>query len=912
MPDWTPYVRERLVLPELTARREEELIQEIADQLDDVFESARRGGAPTEEAAAVTGGHVRDWQALRRDLLDANAASRRAPVDLWTDRSLDAAASRGVRGRIAGWIDEAQLDVLYAVRQMRAHRGFAGAALLVLALGIGANVAVFAFVNGLLLRPLPYPKPDRLVAIEETLPSDTGAVISVSYLNFVDWQARQHAMDAIALYDVANMVLTGSGEAERVYGSRASRTLFGTLGIQPALGRIFMADEDRPGGPPVVVIAYDLWQRRFSGQPVLGRSLVVDDVPRTIVGVMPAGFAFPDATALWIPAAIDPAVYPRGRHSFSCIGRLKPGATMADAATEMRGIAAQLSREYPADNEGLGAALKPLRGNLVPAQAALGFLLLMGTVAFVLLIACANLANLMLARASARGHEMAVRVALGASRARLIRQSLAESGLLAACGAGLGLLAGALGRDLLVALVPVDLPAWLAFEIDGAVVAFAVLLAALTTIIVGLVPALRSSRPAVATELAASCARMAGSRDTLRAALIALEVALATVLLVGSGLMMRSLATVLAADPGLRAANVWTGRVTLPQRSYPTADHQRAFYTRVLDQVRALPGVRHASAVSSLPMSGSATSRNVVIEGRPPAPANEEVLAVLCASMPDYFETLGIRLVRGRTFTERDGVRGTLPVAIVNETFVKRYVPPGDPIGRRISFGDGEPWMTVVGVVADVRHERLDADAEPGLFVPHHQLSADSPRGLQTGSSVTFVVRGDAAPLSLTEPIRRIVSRIDPARPLFGVRTLEQVMARSIWQSRLFTWLFGVFGAVALVLASVGVYGVISYSVTQRTREIGLRLALGAGRAQIHWMVMRHGLVMAGAGLAVGLAGATVVGRVLRSWLQEVSPTDPATYAMVTLVLLGAAAAACFMPSRRATRIDPMATLRGQ
>jgi putative ABC transport system permease protein len=816
----------------------------------------------------------------------------------------------GVMGKSpVSWLslfDNLVADLRYAVRTFRRNPVFTIGGVLTLALGIGANVAVFAFVNGLLLRPLPYPEPDRLVAIEETFPSEPGVGMPVSYLNFVDWHARQHAFAAIALYDDANMVLTGAGEAERVFGTRASAALFRGLGVSPALGRTFSPDEDRLGAPPVVVISHDLWQRRFAGEPVLGRGLVVDDVPRTIVGVMPPGFGFPDATALWIPAAIDPTEYPRGRHSFSCLARLKPGVTIADATTEMRAIAGQLAREYPADNEGVGVTLNALRGNLVPAQATLGFSLLMGTVGFVLLIACANLANLMLARAATRGQEMAVRVALGATRARLVRQSLTESGLLAASGAGLGLLAGALGRDALVALVPVNLPAWLKFEIDGTVAAFALLLAALTTMLVGLIPALRSSRPAVAPGLAASGVRVTGGRDWPRATLIASEVALAAVLLVGSGLMMRALATVLAIDPGLRAANVWSGRLAIPPVRYATANQQRAFYTQVLDQVRTLPGVRRASAVSSLPMSGSYTSRGVTIEGRPAAAPNEELLAVLCVALPDYFETLGIRVLRGRTFTDRDGLPGTLPVAIVNETFVRRYMPPGDPIGRRVSLGTGtddEPWMTLVGVVADVRHESLDADADAGLFVPYNQRPV---------SSMTLVVRAHSASFTLTEPIRRIVSRIDRDRPLFAVRTLEQVMARSIWQSRLFTWLFVVFGGVALALASIGVYSVISYSVTQRTREIGLRLALGAGQGQIRWVVMRHGLALVCVGLAAGLTGATMVGRVLRSWLQGVSPTDPVTYAMVSFVLIAAASAACFVPSRRATRIDPMATLRGQ
>ena len=804
----------------------------------------------------------------------------------------------------APWVGMA--DLRFAIRTLRRSPVFALGAVLTLALGIGANVAVFTFVKGLLLQPLPYPEPDRLVAVEDLLPGYPGEGLPVSYLNFEDWQQRQRVFSAMAIYLDAPMVLTGSGDAERAFGARVSAGLFRTLGVAPATGRTFTEEEDRLGGPPVVVISHGLWQQRFGGQPAVGRTLVVDEVPRTVIGVMPAGFDFPDATALWIPAAVDPSIYPRGRHSFSCLARLRDGVTPAAALAEMRGIARQLAAEYRADNEGVDVTLRALRGSLVPSGASRGFTLLMGTVALVLLIACANLANLMLARAATRRQEVAIRSALGASRGRIIGQALTESAVLAVAGMSLGLLAGAWGRDLLVALVPVELPAWLRFEIDGAVAAFALALAAMTTLIVGLAPAIRASRPGVSSALAASRTRIAGEGDRLRATLIVAEVALATVLLVGGGLMMRALATVLANDPGVRPANVWTARLAIPPAKYPAGDRQRAFYAETLDRVRALPGVLHASAVSSLPMAGSTTSRGIAVEGRPREAANEELLAVVCVALPDYFETIGIRLLRGRTFDARDGLPGTPPVAVVNETFVKRYLPPGDPIGRRVSLGDGtgdDPWMTVVGVTADVRHASLASSADAGLFLPYNQKPA---------AAMTLVVRTVDSPLSLTEPIRRAVAAVDRDRPLYAVRTFEQVMARSIWQSRLFTWLVGVFGAVALALAAVGIFSVISYSVTERTREMGLRLALGAAPGQLQWQVMRQGIGVSLTGLAIGLAGATAVARVLGSWLQGVSPTDPATYAAVALVLVGAAAAACVLPARRATRIDPMTALRGE
>ncbi len=797
-------------------------------------------------------------------------------------------------------VDELIHDVRYALRTFAKAPGFTAVFLLTLALGIGANVAVFALVNGLLLKPLPYAAPDRLVTIQETFAGDRANGAPVSRDNFLDWQARQRSFSAIGIYDVTNVVLAGTGEAERVPAARASAGAFRALGVAPFAGRTFADDEDRPAAAAVAVISHRLWHRRFSGQPIIGRAIVIDDAPRTVVGIMPPTFSFPDAVDVWLPVAVNAAEYPRGRRSFDCLGRLKPGATVASATNDMQGIARQLEKEDPANNQGASVMLSPLRGNLVPAQASLGFTLLLGTVGFVLLIACANLANLTLSRAAARAPEMAMRAALGASRGRLLRQSLTESGLLAGTGAALGLLAGRFGRDALVALVPVELPPWLAFEIDGRVAVFALLLAGVTTALVGLVPALRLSRPAIAPRLSAAGARVTRSRDWLRASLIASEVALATVLLVGSGLMMRALSAVLAVDPGLRAENLWSGRLARPPARYDAPEKQRAFYTDVLDRVRALPGVRRASAVSALPMSGAASFLQIsAIEGRPPASANEQFLALLCVVMPDYFETTGIQLRRGRTFEDRDGLPGTLPVAIVSDTFVRRYLPPGDPLGRRVKLGG--PWLTIVGVVADVHHMGLGEEVDAGLFVPYNQ---------QPKASMSLVVRAGVPPLTLTEPIRRAVRSIDRNRPLFAVRTLQEAMARSIWQSRLFTWLFGVFGAVALTLAGIGVYGVISYSVVQRTRELGLRLALGARQGQIHWLVMRHGIGLSGAGLAVGLAGSVLVGRLLRAWLHGVSAIDPTTYAAVPLVLAAAALAACYLPARRATRIDPMTTLR--
>ncbi len=807
-----------------------------------------------------------------------------------------------MRFRVSGLLPGIAADVRHGFRSLSRNRIFAGGAVLTLALGIGANVAVFAFVNGLLLRPLPYPDPNRLVAVEDLLSSYPGEGVPLSYWNFVDLQARQRVFSDMAVYNQAGMVLTGAREAERVVGARASAGLFRSLGVPPAMGRTFSREEERLGGPAVVVISHELWQKRFAGQDIIGRALVVDDVPRTIIGVMPAGFDFPDAVTLWIPAEVDPEIYPRGRHAFPCLARLKSGITLQTAENELRGITAQLVREYPGDNEGLSIRLQPLRGNLVPAQATLGFSLLLGAVGFVLLIACANLANLMLGRAAARSPEMAMRAALGASRGQLVRHSLIESGLLAGSGAALGLLLGAFGRDALVRLVPVALPTWLRFDIDPTVTAFALALAALTTILVGLVPALRSSKASIASGLTMSGTRVTRSRDWLRGSLIVSEVALATVLLVGSGLMMRALLIVLAVDPGLRAENVWSGRVAIPPARYGTKERQRAFYAEVLERIRSIPGVRRASAVSFLPMGGSASLRDILVEGRARRTADEELLSVVCAAMPDYFETMGIRLLRGRTFTDRDGLPGTPPVAIVNKTFASRFLPAGEPIGRRVKFGDDQ-WMTIVGVTADVRHRGMASAADAGLFLPY---------GQNPSTSMSLVVRTDSAPLSFTEPIRRAVSLVDRNRPLFAVRSLQEVIAQSIWESRLFTWLFTAFGAVALALACIGVYSVISYSVVQRSRELGVRLALGARGGQIHLLVMRRGVGPAIVGLMIGLTTSTLVSGLLRTWLQGVSGTDPATYTVVSLVLLAAASVACFVPSRRAARLDPMETLRGQ
>jgi len=794
-------------------------------------------------------------------------------------------------------------DLRHAIRALLKQPTFTVVAVLTLALGIGGNVAIFSIVNSMLLQPLPYANQARVWSINERSPAFPDGM-SVSSADYFDWKDRQQVFDGMALFRGSSFTLSGVDEPERIQGTLTSADLLSVLGARPISGRGFRPEDDRPGAEPVVLVGYGLWQRRFGGRPIVGQSILLDGRPRTVIGIMPAEFGFPEFAQLWVPLALNPAEEVRGRHMYNAIGLLTRGTSPEQALTNLTGIAKQLEQSYPATNTDVGVLIEPLRERSLPGELRLAFVLLMCVVGFVLLIACANVANLLLGRAVSRDREMAVRISLGASRWRVVRLLLAESLVLAAAGSVLGLVLGRTARDALIRSVPIEIPLWMRFDIDATVVVFVALLTAVTALTFGLVPALRASRPDLNEALKDAGTRSAtGNTGRLRNALVVGEVAIALILLVASGLTMRAFVRLMNVHPGFDAANVLTMRVVMPPADYGTAGRRRAFVEELQRGVRVLPGVERAAFSSSLPLGGGTTATSFVAEGEPPPPPGRSAIANLAVVTPGYFETMRIPCLAGRTLTDRDGVPDTPPVAFVNETLARAHWAGTDPVGKRISFGDGTKpsWLTVVGVVGDARHQGLDVPVRQSIFVPHRQ---------NPSAFMTLVIKASVEPLSLVEVVRQRIRQNDRNMPVFDVFTMERVVVRSMWNIRLFSWIFAVFGVVALVLAVIGVYGVVSYSVAQRTREIGIRMALGAGAPEVLAMVLRQGMVLALAGLAVGLVAAAAVTRVMRALLYGISPTDPLTFAAVTAVLVAAALIACYVPARRATKVDPLIALR--
>jgi putative ABC transport system permease protein len=832
--------------------------------------------------------------------MSPDAARRAARLRLGgTDQIKEAV--RDTRG--LPWLEGTLQDLWFGARLLRRDRAFTAAAVAMLAIGIGANVAIFSVVNGLLLRPLPYPNQDRLVGVHEWF-ADRESDVPFSFPDFLDVRARQEVFEDIALYRDTSFVLTGTGEPERVRGASVTAGLFRVLGVTPEAGRGFREGEDDVSAAPVVVLGHGLWRRRFGGQPVVGRTVMLDGRPMTIVGVMPPAFDFPGNADLWTPLVVRTEEYPRDRYSFAAVAALEPRVDLVAARSNLDTIARQLAQEYPAEHAGVGIRVRPLRDELVSASLRRAFLTLLGAVGLVLLIVCANLAGLLSSRAAARDQEMAVRAALGAGRVRLARQLLVESLLLATLGAGLGLVVGSAAVDALLASAPTTFPPWTTFAFDGRVAAFVVGLTVATTLIAGLQPALRASRVDLHAGIKESGTRVTPGHGRLRGALVVTEVALALVLLLASGLMMRSVLSLLDVDPGVRPEHVLTLRVSLPEAVYRHPDDRLAFFGALMPRLASLPGVARAGATSSLPMVGPFSSLGLSIEGAPPAEPGREPMPVRHVVTPGYFETMGIRLLAGRLFDERDGRPGMPDVAVVNETFARRGWPNADPVGRRVKFGDPDedvPWVTIVGVVSDVRQFGPGQLADDDIFLPYGQLPLPA---------MTLVIRGTTDPGPLASSIRGAIRALAPDLALFEPRPMADVVARSVWQPRLFSWLFGAFGVVALALAAIGVYGLLAYSVVQRTREIGLRLAIGADRRQVRRLVVGRGMRLTAAGVAIGAVVALPATRALDALLFGVSPADPLTFAVVALLLLGVAWVACAVPARRATRIDPMAALR--
>ena len=800
-------------------------------------------------------------------------------------------------------MDSLLRDLKFAFRSLLKRPSFTAIAVLTLALGIGANTTLFSFVNGILLRPLPYKDPGQLVILDETAPKQGMKSFDVSFPNFVDWREQNHSFEDIAVYQDGNYSLVGAGEPEQIPGARISQGLFELLGVAPKLGRTFTAEEDRPETNNVVLISDSLWQRRFgSAENVIGQSLTVNAKARTIVGVMPAGFKFPETAQLWVPMALNEKLFTRNDHGLSSIARLKPNVTLGQAQAEMNNIARRIEEQHPVTNEGLGVNVFSLRDRLVGDYRD-ALLILLGVVGFVLLIACANVANLLLARSSARHKEFALRAALGASRARIVRQLLTESALLSVMGAMLGVLMAVWGRNLLLAAIPGEVPFWMKFDLDLRVLAFTFGISLLTGLIFGIAPALQGAKPDLNEALKeGGRGGGGGGHNRLRSVLVVAEVALSLVLLVGAGLMVRSFAKLQQVNSGIKPENVLTVEVPLPRAKYPADAQQAAFFQQLVARVGALPGASSVAAVSGLPLR-SGWGRSLTVEGRPLLSVGQAPSINHSVVTPNYFRTMGIPLIEGRDFTDADAA-GAMRVTIVDERLAREYWPGTSALGKRIRFGppeSNEPWHTIVGVAGAVRHERLDRETRQSIYVPYLQIPV-------RGMTVTVLTTGN--PLGLAGAVRQQVLALDKDQPVTNVMTMDEVISRSVWLQRFYAMLFGIFAAVALILAAVGIYGVMSYAITQRTHEIGIRMALGAGRGNVLKLALGQGMRLALTGVALGLGAAYGLTRLMSGLLFNVSATDLGTFASLALLLIGVTLLACYIPARRATKVDPLVALR--
>jgi predicted permease len=807
-------------------------------------------------------------------------------------------------------------DLRFGARMLFKHPGYTLIAVLTLALGIGANTAIFSIVNGLLLNPLPYRNAKRLAIIWTHSPGANVALDWPSPGQFSAIKSENSVFEQLALAHGSNVILTGDGEPERLGAVRASSAVFSLLGAQAMLGRVFLPEEDTPDKTLTVILSYPLWQRRFGGDPkALGQTLKINGRDYLVVGVMPPDFSLGhdvmptvgavEQAELLLPLPMSAErMNNHGDENYNVLARLKPGATIAQAQTELNLAVRRLEQEFPNSyplNRRFSFSIRPLLEQVV-GDVRLALYILLCAVGCVLLIACANVANLLLARAATREREMAIRTALGAGRWRMVRQLLTESVLLSVVGGALGLLLAIWGLALLRWLDPGNIPRLTSIGIDNRVLAFTTAVAVLTGILFGLAPALRSSRVNLSETLKEGGRSLMGGHHRLRNLLVVTEIALSLVLLIGAGLLIRSFIRVQQVDPGFAPRNLLTMRLALVGPAYSEEPRRMNFYQQLWERVRRLPGVEEAGGVTVLPLGGVGWG-SITIEGYDASSGQGMIQSDLRTASTGYFETMKIPLIRGRFFTGQD-TKESARVVIVDENMARTYWPNIDPIGKRLKYGGADstaPWMSVVGVVGNVKQYALETDSRVALYTPHLQSGA---------GSLSIAVRTTADPLNLAAAVTREARALDPNLPLYDVKTMEQRLSESLARRRFAMLMLGLFAVVALLLASVGIYGVMSYTVAQRTSEIGIRVALGAQKRDVLRMIVRQGVSLAGIGIGLGLVAAIAATRLMVSLLFGVGATDPLTFVVIALLLALVALAACWIPARRATKVDPMIALR--
>jgi len=788
--------------------------------------------------------------------------------------------------------------------------GFTAVAIIIMALGIGANTAIFSLVRAVLLRPLPFANAERLAMVWEDasyvgFPKNTPAPA-----NYADWKARNEVFEDMAALRTLDFNLTGDGEPDKVYAYGVTASFFPVLGVEPVLGRVIAPEDDRPEAGRVVVISYPLWQSRYGGETsIVGREILLDDVKHTVIGVMPRGFQFLDPDIrIWVAARFTPEqMARRGSHYLQVVARMKPGVTIDEANSNIKTITAQIANDYPRQAGRMGANVVSMSEELT-GETRRPLIVLLVAVVFVLLIASANLANLLLSRAMGRSKEIAVRTALGASRGRLVRQLLTESVLLSFAGGVAGVIVALLSFTFLRHLIPPGLSLFVDLRIDALVLVFTLALAVITGMVFGLAPALQSSRVDLNEALKQGGGRTSLSvgHRRLQSAMIIVEVALAMVLLVGAGLLIKTFARLHDQYASLRAESVLALRTQLPDSRYEDATRRFAFYDQVLERVAALPGVVSAGYTTSVPLDWRGGTNGITLEGRAVElgvqyDANHRQIS------PDYFKTIGITLKEGRGFTAGDNQQ-TMPVAVINETMAREFWPNDLALGKRYKVGgpdSTEPWITIVGIVADIKQMGAEKPVKAEMYMPFRQVGSQpwyAPRDL--------VIRTSVAPTSLVAAVTARVHEVDGDQPVSNIRTMKEVLGEEFGQRETGTTLLGIFAALALLLSAIGLYGVLSYFVSQRIPEFGVRMALGAGSRDILWLVLKRGMGLALVGLAIGLAASFALTRLLQSLLFEVSASDPMVFGVIALLLAVVAFAACTIPARRAMKVDPMVALR--
>lgn len=802
-------------------------------------------------------------------------------------------------------------DLRYGIRVILSSPGVSVVAVLALALGVGANTAIFSVVNAVLLRPLPYPHPEQLVSLYGTDYKRGNARDSESFLDYRDLRDQNHVFSNLAAFSGANGIITGNGqEPEQLDAASVTANIFATLGVNPALGRTFTPAEEEPKSNPVAVISHSLWQRRFGSDPsIIGREITLDSSGVTVVGVMPAGFtSLPGLIKadIYLPIYVNQELYEqRAARYLVVIGRLKEGVTLSQAQAELSTIVGRLEQLYPEMDTGRGVRLIKLSDDLV-AHVRPTLLMMLGAVGFVLLIACANVANLLLGRATRRARELAIRTALGASRWRLVRQLLTESVLLSLIGGGLGLLLTLWCVDLLIAAIPAELPRMSEISIDRRVLFFTLALSVATGFVFGLVPALSASRSNL-NEMLKEGGRSAtegGRRHLMRSALVVTEIALSLLLLIGAGLFLKSFAQLTRIDPGFRPDRVLTASVSLPEGKYDEDAGQAEFFQRALERISALPGVDRAGAIFPLPLGGDDVDGSFAVEGRPGPSRGESPIAEFFIASPGYFQTMGIPLRGGRVLSETDNAVAP-KVLVINETLARRFFPAENPIGKRLTIATIKARQVsceIIGVVGDVRERQLDLPPQPQYYVSYLQFP------MSGMSLVARAASGD--PTNLVSSLRAGVRSVDSDQPIAEVKTMNQLMAEAVARQRFSALLLSLFSLIALVLAAVGTFSVMSFSVAQRTHEIGIRMALGAQVRDVLRMIVGQGLILASIGIAVGVLGAVALTRVLADLLFNVSATDPLIFIGVSALLFVVSLVACYLPARRAARVDPTIALR--